>query len=329
MSNSFESFDDFLDGARHGRRLNNSIGRAPMTRSRLQSLILQGFGQGRGDAYKPWIGVGRANSARESNHQVAVTSCQSAPLHLLSDLEVKASRVASWLGAIEIRTQFPLFPWAGHPHPNSGVNAELDAKLAPTKGLLEIASRAKISHGNWVGAPDLPYVATTDLLVERGDRPSTTLYFWSVKPAALLENHPKRKRMKERIELERLYAESVGGKHVLYDGSKVSEELLANLGWMEPLRVERVSPNRCADRARFVKHFQKSSSREALRDRISRAAASAGISQSEGGAHFRAAAWLTEVDIDLNQPVVMSEPMKTGGSSFKNALFTSLTGEQQ
>ena len=57
MESSFETFEGFLEGARRGAPLTNSIGRASMTRSRLQSLILQGFGQGRGDDYIPWIRV--------------------------------------------------------------------------------------------------------------------------------------------------------------------------------------------------------------------------------------------------------------------------------
>ena len=94
MTAEFETYSEFLADGKRGARLTNSVGRAKMTRNRLQALILQGFGQGRGNGYMPWICVTRGNSPRCSNHFVAVTSIQEKPLHLMSCLEYGATRVA-------------------------------------------------------------------------------------------------------------------------------------------------------------------------------------------------------------------------------------------
>ncbi len=325
MNSTFESFDEFLEGALRGAPLTNSVGRAPMTRSRLQSLILQGFGQGRGDQYIPWIRVTRGNAPRMSNHFVAVISAQPLPLHLLSGLEYGAARVASWLGADEIRPQFPLFPWDGHPHPAAGLDAAADSALPRTRGLLDIARDAGIKHGCYVGAPDLPYVATTDLLIWRHQR----LHFWSVKPSEVLAKSKPESRVHQRIRLEALYADAVGGAHAVYDGSHVSDRLLANLEWLEPPRHERTAPEEVEARRKFVDRFNARGAEERLDARIEAAACDAAMPIAEGQRHFRAAAWLGQVDIDLTQPVLMSRPMTTGGAGTKRALQTELLGELQ
>lgn len=300
-----------------------------MTRSRLQSLIVQGFGQGRGDDYIPWIRVTRGNAPRMSGHFVAVVSTQATPLHLLSGLEYGAARVASWLGADEIRTQFPLFPWSGHPHPMAGLDARIDATLPETRGLLDIAHEAGIKHGTYVGAPELPYVATTDLVIARRTPEVQCLVFWSVKPAKVTLEAKPGSRVLQRIRLEALYAQAVGGKHVVYDGTQASDRLLANLEWLEPPRQERTDTLQIHARGAFVEIFNERHDGEPLGQRIENAAKQAGISTPEGQRHFRAAAWLGQLDIDLFEPVLMSRPMTCGGSTRKRELQRELLGETE
>jgi hypothetical protein len=328
-SKEFESFEKFLEGGRRGAPLTNSISRAPMTRARLQSLILQGFGQSRGDDYIPWIRVTRGNAPRMSNHFVAVVSTQATPPHLLSDLEYCAARVASWLGADEIRAQFPLFPWAGHPHPMAGLDAKVDAALPATRGLLEIAQEAGIKHGTYIGSSGLPYVATTDLLITAGAPKAKRLVFWSVKPAEVMAEAKPGSRVLQRIRLEELYAQSVGGKHVVYDGTHVSVRLISNLEWLEPPRQERTDAFQTQARIAFVEQFNERGDREPLGQRIESAAEQAGMSTPDGQRHFRAAAWLGQLDIDLAQPVLMSRPTTCGGQTKKHALRIELLGEAE
>ncbi|RVT48120.1 TnsA endonuclease N-terminal domain-containing protein [Rubrivivax albus] len=324
-----ETYDEFLTDAKRGRVLTNSIGKAPMTRTRLQSLILQGFGQGRGDDYQPWITVTRGNAPRASNHIVAIGSIGSRPMHFLSTLEYRAGRVANWLGALEIRTQFPLFPWRGHPHPMAGLEQGYDACLPVMPGLLEIASEAGISHGTYVGSPELPYVATSDLVVRFGPASTQKLTFWTVKPAGALRAERPGSRMRQRIDLERLYAEKAGGRHVLFDGEQFSDILTANLDWLEPTRHERTDAEEIERRSRFVHAFNSHPDGVALRDRISSASAAIGAEVVDGQRFFRAAAWLTEIDIDLRARVLMSAPMRSGGKAHKQVVFQQIAGEKQ
>lgn len=327
MKTKFETFSEFLVDGRRGARLTNSVGRVPMSRARLQSLILQGFGQGRGSDYIPWIRVTRGNSPRNSNHYVAVTSIQDQPVHLMSGLEYGATRMATWLGAVEVRTQFPLWPWSGHPHPMAGVNPLEDRELPLTTGLLEIADQADIKHGCYVGAPDQPYVATTDLVLTIGVPSARRLVFWSCKPAELMAHGTRRQRILERIELERRYAHAVGAKHIVFDSTQACTRLVANLDWLEPPIQERTDADITATRKAFADRFNESCAAASIEQRIQSAANSIGIDISSGQRHFRTAAWLGQIDIDLSHPVLMTRPMRTGGSAIKLGLQKTLLGE--
>lgn len=329
MKQEFETYDEFMCGARKGRPLTNSIGRKTMTVGRLQGLILQGFGQGRGEGYTPWIRVTRGNAPRKSNHVVAVTHVQVRPLHLLSRLEYRAVRLAVWLGAVEVREQFPLWPWAGGPHPMVGLDAERDGALPAMPGLLDIAKKAGIRHGHFVGAPDLPYVATTDLVIRVGDAPNERLAFWSCKPAAVLADPKKGPAAKERIELERLYARAVGAHHAVYDGTCEPGALSANLDWLEPPRSEMNDAALTVGRAAFALAFNKTNTEDATESRIQAAAAALDMPLPLAQQHFRAAVWLRTIDADLSFPIVMSRPLITGGTRLKRQLFAQLLGGDQ
>lgn len=329
MKEKFETYDEFMCDARKGRTLTNSIGRKTMTLGRLQGLILQGFGQGRGEEYTPWIRVTRGNAPRKSNHVVAVTHVQARPLHLLSRLEYRAVRLAMWLGAVEVREQFPLWPWAGGPHPMAGLDEMRDHALPATPGLLAIAKKAGIRHGHFVGAPDLPYVATTDLVIRVGDAPNERLAFWSCKPAAVLADPKRGPAAKERIELERLYARAVGAHHAVYDGTCEPGVLSANLDWLEPPRSEMKDAALTVGRAAFALAFNQTNSEEATESRIQAAAAQLDMALPLAQQHFRAAAWLGTIDADLSFPIIMSRPLMTGGTQLKRQLFAQLMGGAQ
>lgn len=328
MKHKFDSFQEFMDGARRGGPLTNSIGRNPMTRKRLQSLILQGFGQGRDEDYIPWIRVTRGNAPRVSNHQVVVTAIHQRGLHMMSRLEYRAVRTATWLGATEIREQFPILPWANGPHPMAGLDVQRACQLPETPGLLDIAAKAGIQHGSYVGDPELPYVATTDLLIRVGTAPNDRLVFWSCKPAGVLADPKKGPRARERITLERLFAESIGAMLVVYDGNQEAGSLSANLDWLEPRKAELDDLELSLRRNSFVAAFNASASLNSAERRIAEAAAFTKMEIAEAQRHFRAAAWLGRIDVDLRAPIIMSKPLKTDGGVHKRLLQKQLLGVQ-
>lgn len=328
MTTNIASFATFMTGARRGGPLANSVGRKCMTRERLHSLILQGFGQGRNEDYIPWIRVTRGNAPRKSNHQVAVTCIHRRALHLMSGLEYHAVRLATWLGASEIREQYPIFPWADGPHPLAGLDAQRDRALPSTPGLLDIAAKARIKHGNYVGNPELPYVATTDLLIRIGVPPNERLVFWACKPAAVLADPKKGPRAQERIELERLFAKAIGGRLEVYDGSHETGSLYANLDWLEPRKSELDNQEMSFKREQFAVAFNLTSKSNSAECRIAEAAEEKKMEITDGQRHFRAAAWVGQIDVDLRAPIIMSKPLKADGGAHKRQLQVQLLGVQ-
>ncbi len=287
---------------------------------------MQGFGQGRNDDYLPLIRVTRGNAPRVSNHSVMATSLSSRPLHMMSRWECRAVCMAEWLQGSEIREQFPLWPWEGSPHPMAGLDPELDRKLPVTPGLLAIAANAGIRHGTYVGTPDLPYVATADLVIRVGQPPSDRLVFWSVKPADINADKAKGPRAKERIELERLYALAVGAHHAVYDGTHEAGALLANLDWLRPRHSELADTAMGEARTAFAQAFNETEGGTPIRVRIQQVATRLVIELTTAQAHFRTSAWQGAIDADLRHPVLMSKPLRTGGAMVKQALFRELMG---
>lgn len=329
MKRNFETFQEFMVGARKGRPLTNSISRKAMTRTRLQSLILQGYGQGRDEDYKSWIRVTRGNAPRESNHVVAVTNIDARPVHTLSKMEHNALHLALWFGAAEVREQFPIWPWPGSPHPMAGLDPQRDRTLPAAPGLLEIAAEAGIPHGTYVGAPELPYVATTDLVIRLGAPPNDRLVFWSCKPADVLAHRKDGPRAKQRIELERLYAKAIGAHHAVYDGTQAPGDLLANLDWLEPPRSELRDETMAKCRSAFAQAFNGTSADSTVEERIQAVATGLDMELPAAQQHFRAVAWQGAIDADLSFPIVMSRTLTTGGNQLKRALFQQLMGGTQ
>lgn len=132
--------------------MTNSISRVITGEERMIELIKDGFGSGRGERYQPWIGVTRMVSSPLSHVNVHATPVQSRGIHLLSKLERTASYVACWLGATEIREQFPLFPWRGI-HPMAGLERTRDLAPNAAPALKEIADEIGVDLGWYLVRP--------------------------------------------------------------------------------------------------------------------------------------------------------------------------------
>lgn len=307
-------------------KLSNSVTKSVMTLPRLQALIRQGFGQGRNDDYKPWIRVSKRNSSPHSNLYVSQTATQKRGLHLLAGTEYRAAQLAAWLGSIETREQFPLWPHSA-PHPLAGLHPERDRTLAHTRGLLAIAADAGIKHGNFVGT-DIPYVATTDLVIRLGMPPNDRLVFWSVKPLAKMVRGPASDRVLERLELERRYAISVDATHRVINGTEMNEDLVANLDWLSPLYSEfsgQLSPENLQA---FAEAFSEpAKQRKPLKRCIANATSALKLSEKAGFALFRGATWSGLTDIDMAKPILMTRPPTQGGSARKEAMRQELLGD--
>lgn len=304
-------------------RISNSVSRSVMTWDRIRLLVREGFGHGRGEAYIPWIRVTRGLSSPVSHPTVAHTPIHVRGVHLLSGLEDSAARVAAWLGAREIREQFPLFPWAGL-HPMHGLDPDRDRVLEPAPAMSDIVREAGVKLRRYIGSP-VPYVATTDLVLRLGDYPNDRLVFWSCKPQKAIDCARDGDRVEEVLDLEHRYAAAIGCKHVVFTGDEIEPILLSNLIWLEPPRSHLIarSPNARAD---FSGHFTEQDANMPLEQRIEAAASAAGMTLPEARDDFRTAAWLGQIDVDLTKRVLMFRPIARDVRNVKTALYDQLLG---
>lgn len=318
-------FANALRIPRMSGKLSNSTTKSVMTHARLYALIHQGFGQGRNDSYKPWIRVTRRNSSPKSNLHVCQSARQKRAMHLLAGTEFHAGHLAAWLGSLETREQLPLWPHSA-PHPLGGLHVERDRTLENTRGMLDIANEAGIDHGNFFGTR-IPYVATTDLVLRIGTPPDDRLVFWSVKPLRLILRGPRSARIRERLELERRYALSVGSVHRVICGPEMTSSLCANLDWLMPLYSEfsqSLHPERLQAFAAAFSH--PALQRAPLEDCIAHARGVLGLEKENADALFRCATWVGLTDIDLTKPILMTRPPTQGGCAVKASMAHVLLG---
>ncbi len=299
-----------------------------MTINKLLRLILQGFGQGRGDDYWPWIPVTRGLSAPVSNIGVFHVPVQARPLHQLSRLERGAGGVGAWLNAREVREQFPLFPWAWT-HPLAGLHPARDCLLPAAPALLTIGKEAGIDIGRFIGSERVPFVATADLVLSFGEPPNDRLVFWSCKPRGILDDPKAGPQAERRIELERRYAEKVGAFHAVFDGTQVSKTLVTQLDWLAPRHEEFRNEVERSHRRQFAEVFNRFDAGRTTEDLVASTAKELELDVKEAQRLFRACAWEGSIDADLTHPIVMSRPLRRGGSRIKKQLMQQLTGAEQ
>jgi hypothetical protein len=300
-----------------------AISRA-MTVERLAKAISQGYGSGRYEDYKSWIRIRRKLSSPVSNLHAMRVPMYDRSLQLLSGLEHKASNVLLWLGCREVREQFPLWPDA-HDHPLMGCHREIDARRRPVKGLLEICREAGIKHGFYPGTR-IPFVATIDFAITLGTWDTERMVFWSCKPRELLDSAPNRKRMHERIEMEILYAKSVGARHVVIDGTQFPDRLSAQLDWLRPLKEEIDFAVNKVLLGIYATSLMQVADGRSLMEAKKCAARAVKIDGELAEAYFRAAAWQGLIDIDLGHEIQVWKPLRRDHKNLKSRLRATLLG---
>lgn len=299
-------------------------GTRAITAAKLDAAVRSGAGHGRGDNYKPWIRIRRKLSSPYSNLHSTHVPNYTRSLQLLSGLEFAAANVAVWLGATEIREQHPAWPQP-HEHPAGGYHPEIDQSLGEVPGLLGIARKAGIDHGVYPGTK-IPFVATIDFTLGVGAWHENRLVHWSCKPRELLDSAPNRARMHERITLERLYSTAVGAHHAVIDGTQFSKRLIENLDWLRPVRSELVELTAGAMLKDFASTFMEFADHESIHRSKCKAAELFGLEPRVADSHFRTAAWLGLIDIDLSAPILMSRQLTRDGGRTRAGLTDLLWG---
>jgi hypothetical protein len=296
-----------------------------MTLDRLDLLIRNGYGQGRNQFYEPWIRIRRRLSSPVSNLVALSTPLYARrSLHLLSGLEDRAAQLALWLGAAEIREQFPMWP-DPHLHPIVGISRARDRLMHDVPGLLEIARNSGIDHGTYPGTR-IPFVATVDLLIRMGSPPDDFLVLWGCKPLELMLEPGKNERRLERLELERLYSIAIGARSIVFDGTEASRRFFANLDWFRPLHAEVAAYGQSNQLQDFAGQFLAASRALPIRECVAHCGRLLALNHDSAHRFFRMAAWLGLIDIDFTQSIVMSRPLRRDGGGTAKRLRALLLG---
>jgi hypothetical protein len=170
----------------------------------------EGFGQGVGADYLPWILVTDFSSAGRSRR---VWSQKTNRTHqLFSDVEYDIFLALEWSEEVlDIREQFPL-----------------DREITQ-----ELARELRIKHPHYPGT-QVPSVMTVDFLVTKNGRDGT----YHVGLNAKRDEEAEDPRSLEKLEIQRSYFEAMGYEHHLVYHSQIPKQKIANIDWIRRALVK-------------------------------------------------------------------------------------------
>lgn len=185
-------------------------GQSKWTERKIQAMVAEGYGQGAGETYKPWLEVAGTSSLGVSRR---VWSPKTGRLHhLLSNVEHNLFLALEWSPeVVDIREQYPL-------------EREITQEIARNLG---------IRHPFYPGT-DVPTVMTVDFLVtfQRGREKSIEAF------NAKRDEEADDERSLEKLELQRTYFEEMGIPHHLVFHSQLPSQKIHNIAWIRDALVK-------------------------------------------------------------------------------------------
>lgn len=301
--------------------------RAKMTCKRLEQLIEEGRGIGTGDQYLPWIQITRSGTSKTSNQSSMRMPCLGRRCCFLSQGERYLAHVLWWAGALDVREQFPLWPWP-HANPHSEVDCTREWSKHP--GMIEVARGAGIRLYPYPGMK-IPAVLTIDLLVtiQLDQATHPTLLGISCKPQEQYVQAQSVDRLRERLELDRRYCQTAGIKHVLLHPEQLPSSLPRQLEWLAPraTRAEIETLRRSNRYEDFVSHLTQHACNVPVSDAIQSAKRKVGWSKLKAESAARTAFWLLDVDANPLRSIEFHEPLHLGGRALKQEIRRRIFGE--
>ncbi len=125
-----------------------------MTPEKFDALVQAGYGQGHLESYQPWLRITKRDYSPNSNVGHLVAKEFGHTHHPRSRLQRALCHALAWLGAFDVRDQYPLWPF-DHEHPIDGLMGVKRRQLVP--GFVRIARDMGIDPGNYP-ASTLDYV---------------------------------------------------------------------------------------------------------------------------------------------------------------------------
>lgn len=293
-----------------------------MTREKLFEQIGSGLGQGFGSDYQPWLKIRRKNVSPISNQVVSFMPPLGRTAHYFSRGEFHTALLLLWLGVIDLREQFPLWP-TPHPHPLDGFPGYDSRVIKWSRGMLAIADDAGIKHGVEFGTK-IPYVATLDLMATVPLLDGVALVGFSSK-SILDENGTLKERSIERLELERRYMAEMEAKYFVTSSSLVPLTMAGQLeSWLD-CSTFHFNPALIPLVDGFVTVFNRHKN-SSLVENVERASRALSIDKDSAWLIFRHCAWNLKIDIDPTIEVNTLRPMCTGGKALRSKLRNNYFG---
>jgi len=294
-----------------------------MTYKKLYAHIRLGHGIGHGTQYKPWLTLRRKNPSPNSNQVVSFMPPLQRTAHYFSRGEYHTALLLLWLGVLDLREQFPIWPVA-HPNPLNGAPGVLATNLKWSRGLIAIAREANIEHGHEVGSTQ-PYVASLDLVATVPRRNGIGLSIFSSKPIKESSSQVKWRTL-ERLELERRYAAEMEAQYFVSSSALIPMHIAGQLEWWLDCSTLHFAPELLQLASQFASVIS-SHSDLALSEAVECAANATFISIDNGWLLFRHCAWKQLIDIDPSSRILTSHPLRGGGIELRNKLRLRLFGE--
>lgn len=247
-----------------------------------------GLGQGTGCNYRPWLSIRDVSSKGRKSRPGGFTTGRTH--HLLSDNEHHFFLFADFAEhVVDIREQFPLF------------------SLAETQ---QLALELGIRHPRYPGTTT-PTVLTTDfVLTVKGPRGELLQRAYSVKSSSDL-NGRKRKRILEKLQLERQYWVVRGIPWQLVTEREFNRTQITNLEWLSYLArldvpgLEKSIPTFLT----FVRGQWRDD--VPLNVLLNAATTALGLASIDDADRlFRHCVWYHMIDVDLSMRITLRQPVK-------------------
>ena len=283
----------------------------------LAAAISEGRGIGTGDQYKPWIQITRNRSSPCSNLNIGPVPYLQRLTHYLSRAEREFALYVWWLGAEDIREQYPLWPWP-HLHPNVQISSRAAERFHP--GMRAIAAEAGISLRDYRGT-SIADILTLDLMVTVPVlmNPARLIGF-SCKPKSIVVAGSPTDRDMERIELDRRYCIAGEIPFRLAHPELVSSKLLVALHAISPIEPRATltqfvgtTPYR-----KYTEILQRTAYDRPAWIAAKEAGDRVGWVTKEEQRAFHIALWHQHVDHDLSRGLTTTRPLVAGGTALRN-----------
>jgi hypothetical protein len=296
-----------------------------ITLKKLTALIQAGYGQGHFQRYKPWLRVTKRDYSPNSNIGHLHNAELARGHHYRSRAERSTIQLARWLGAVDTREAFPVWPWT-HSHPGDGLPGFDHAP--PHHGLLKTARDAGIEHGLYPGTA-IPYVATIDVMTTWHVEGHFRLIALENKPYEIAFGPDPLSRAKERLELTRRYCLEAGMGRLVLHGEMFPRELCVNLDMLEPTQTQHAQTQIRHSYAyrTLVDTMSADGYGTTPHELIQRLASPMSLRPNQLWPMFNLALWHQDIDHDLALPLKTWTPLIKGGRARKIALLRSWLGD--